>query len=93
MFDKISEANLIVRALKFVIYFNTIDFAGYHLSQGINSLNEDNITKIRDASSCRIKKKVWSFLGVTVQKYIPKYVVKVAPLTDQTRKGRLYNIV
>ena len=93
MFDRISEANLIVRALKFVIYINTIDFAGYHLGQGINSLNEDNITQIRDASSCTIKKEVQLFLGVTVQKYIPKYVVKVEPLTDQTRKGWLYNIV
>lgn len=57
-------------------------------------MEEEKVTKIKNAPQPKTKKQVRSFLGLTgfYRKFIPNYAQIASPLTDLTKKGQPNNV-
>ena len=90
LFGRLRAAKLSARPTKCKIGAEDIDFVGHRLTQGTIGLQQDNVSKIREALRPRTKTQVCSFLGLTgyYRDYIPNYAASAVPLTDLTKNGQ-----
>ena len=75
---------------KCMIGFGEIEFVGHMVGNGKLEIEEEKVTKIKNAPQPKTKKQVRSFLGLTgfYRKFIPNYAQIASPLTDLTKKGQ-----
>ena len=90
LFRQLLAAGMTIRATKCLFGVNTVDFLGHRLGEGIISLHEDNVTKIRDAPRPTTKKQIRSFMGLAgyYKDFIPNFAALVALLSDLMCKGQ-----
>ena len=89
LFDRLKETNLTARPTKCEIGFPELTFLGHHLQEGVRKPDLKNLEKMKDAPRPLNKKDVRSFLGMCgfYQKYIPKFNIIAAPLSELTKKA------
>ena len=85
LFRRLSEANVTVRPSKCVIASSEVEFVGHWLGRGTITLQDDIVSKVRDAPRPRTKKDVRAFLGLVLSNI-------ASPLTDLNKRG-MPNIV
>ena len=68
-------------------------YFGHVIGSGIVHPEDTKIKDIKGFKVPRTKKEVRSFLGLSVQQFIPDYFSTAAPLTDLKQKKKLTNVV
>lgn len=88
-FQRVRDANLVLRPRKCIIGSSEISFLGHKISEGCLKPKNDTVEKIVKAPKPTTKKQLRSFLGLVgfYRKYIPNFAAIAVPLTDMTRKG------
>lgn len=94
LFSRVSSAGLTIKPSKCMIGFGEIEFVGHTVGNGKLEMEEEKVTKIKNAPQPKTKKQVRSFLGLTgfYRKFIPNYAQIASPLTDLTKKGQPTNV-
>ena len=89
LFSRVSSAGLTIKPSKCMIGFGEIEFVGHMVGNGNLEMEEEKVTKIKNAPQPKTKKQVRSFLGLTgfYRRFIPNYAQIASPLTDLTKKG------
>ena len=87
LFSRVSSEGLTIKPSKCMIGFGEIEFVGHMVGNGKLEMEEEKVTKIKNAPQYKTKKQVRSFLDLTgfYRKFIPNNAL---PLTDLTKKGQ-----
>ncbi|XP_072170068.1 uncharacterized protein [Diadema setosum] len=87
--SRLREANLAARPTKCALGFQSIEFLGHEVSEGILQTSERLTKKIAEAPRPVTKKQVRSFVGLTgyYRDFILNYADVALPLTNLTKKG------
>ena len=64
LFRRLLAAGMTIRPTKCLFGVNTVDFLGHRFEEGLIGLDEDKVTKIRDAPRPATKKQTRSFMGL-----------------------------
>ena len=88
LFTHILNANLTIKPSKCVIGYNSLEFVGFIIGDGLQPVL-DKVKCINECPVPKTKKQVRSFLGMIgfYSKFIPNCAAISAPLSDLTKKG------
>ena len=94
LFSSVTSAGLTIKPSKSMIGFGEIEFLGHMVGNGKLKMEEEKVTKIKNAPQPKTKKQVRSFLGLTGfnRKFIPDYAQIASPLPDLTKEGQSNNV-
>ena len=89
VFRRIEQAGLTARPTKCMIGYESLEFLGHIVGEGLIKPQPSKIAKIMEASPPKTKKEVRSFMGLAnyYRKFIPNFSAIAVPLTDLTKKG------
>ena len=90
LFSRLVQAGMTIRPTKCLFGVNSVDFLGHRLEQGVISLHQDNVEKIKDTPRPSTKKQLRSFMGLAGYyiDFIPNFAAIAVPLSDLTWKGQ-----